>query len=293
MPLHLEACPCPLCGDPPPETAWETFPPHRVVECPRCALRYLTPRVVSEHIQRYYGRSEYWEGGGTEGGYESYTAMEPLLRRTFAARLALLPRPAPGARLLDVGCGPGAGIEAARAAGWDAYGLDVSPPAIELAGRRNPERARVGTVEDRLFPADFFDAITLYDIIEHVSAPRKFAEALAAQLRPGGRLLIATPNCESLLARISGRRWVSYKIPEHVIFFSPSTLAEALRPWFRVDRVRPCGQWVSLPFLLERVAAAAPFGRAPLKRLAVIARPSRLSLYANSGSMLVLATRVG
>lgn len=49
--------------------------------------------------------------GGTEAGYESYMAMEPLLRRTFAARLALLPQPGPGARLLNVGCGPGAGID--------------------------------------------------------------------------------------------------------------------------------------------------------------------------------------
>jgi SAM-dependent methyltransferase len=147
-------------------------------------------------------------------------------------------------------------------------------------------------VEDRLFPDGFFDAITLYDIIEHVYAPRRCAEALRAQLRPGGHLLIATPNCESLLSRFTGRRWVSYKIPEHVIFFSPLTLAHALRPWFRIDRVRPCGQWVSMPFLLKRVAAAIPFGGALLERLASTAGLSRLSLYANSGSMLVLATRV-
>jgi 2-polyprenyl-3-methyl-5-hydroxy-6-metoxy-1,4-benzoquinol methylase len=291
-PLPLEACACPLCGDAPPERTRESFPPHRVVDCPRCGLRYLTPRVAADDLPRLYERPEYWEGGGTEAGYESYAAMEPLLLRTFAARLAVLPRPLPGARLLDVGCGPGAGLEAARRAGWEAYGLDVSSPAISLARQRHGDRARIGTVEDRLFPDAFFDAITLYDLIEHVYAPRRFAEALAAQLRPGGSLLIATPNCRSLLSRLTGRRWVSYKIPEHVLFFSPSTLAEALRPWFRTERVRACGQWVSLPFLFHRLGAAAPAGGALLTRLASLRGLSGFSLYANSGSMLVLATRV-
>lgn len=250
------------------------------------------PRAAAEDLLHLYDRAEYWEGGGTEAGYESYVEMEPLLLRTFAARLALLEAPRPGARLLDVGCGPGAGVEAARRAGWDAYGLDSSLQAVSLARRRHGERVRAGTVEDRPFPEGFFDAITSYDLIEHVHAPRKFAASLAALLRPGGRILIATPNCESLLSRLTGRRWVSYKIPEHVIFFSPSTLAEALRPWFRIDRVRPCGQWVSWPFLLRRLGAAAPVGGAFLKRLASVPTLSRHSLYANSGSMLVLAARV-
>jgi SAM-dependent methyltransferase len=144
-----------------------------------------------------------------------------------------------------------------------------------------------------LFSDGFFDAITLFDLIEHVYEPRRFIEALAAQLRPGGQLLVATPNCRSLLARATGRRWVSYKIPEHVTYFSPRTLAHALAPHFSIEHVRPCGQHVSLPFLLERLSQGVPFGGAPLARLAAVRGLADLSLYANSGSMLVLASRAG
>ncbi len=289
-PLRLESCVCPLCGEAPPLRAREAFPPYRIVDCPRCTLRYLSPRVAREDLPQLYG-ARYWEGGGPHGGYASYAGMEALLSRTFTRRLRLFPKPSQGSRLLDVGCGPGAGLDAARAAGWDAFGLDLSDPAVALARARHGDRVRLGTVEERLFSDGFFDAITLFDVIEHVYEPRRFVEALAAQLRPGGQLLVATPNCRSLLARATGRRWVSYKIPEHVIYFSPRTLADALAPQFSIEHVRPCGQHVSLPFLLERLSAGLPFGEALFKRLAAMSGLADISLYANSGSMLVLATR--
>ncbi|HTS03699.1 MAG TPA: class I SAM-dependent methyltransferase [Thermoanaerobaculia bacterium] len=289
-PLRLENCACPLCGEAPPADARAAFPPYRVVDCPRCALRYLSPRVAREDLPRLY-EGRYWEGGGTDGGYASYAEMEALLARTFARRLRWLGPPVRGARLLDVGCGPGAGLDAAGAAGWEPWGLDLSADAVAVASSRHPGRVVQGTLEDSPFPGGFFDAITAFDLVEHVYEPRRFAEALAAVLKPRGSLLIATPNVQSLLARATGRRWVSYKIPEHVTFYSKRTLADALAPPFRLARAAPCGQHVSLPFLLERVGAALPKGGGILRGAARARALSGLTLYANSGSMLVHAVR--
>ena len=288
---RLETCSCPLCGEPPPAKTRERFGPHRVVDCPSCSMRYLTPRVAESDVPLLYGSDDYWEKGGSEGGYSSYASMEPLLVRTFVRRLSLLPSPAPGARLLDVGCGPGAGLEAARALGYDAWGLDVSGPAVAIASTRHPGRVRLGKPSDRLFPRGTFDVITLFDVIEHVYDPRALAVDLAWHLAPEGRLVVATPNVKSLLARVTGRRWVSYKIPEHVAYFSPTTLADALAPGFEIERISSCGQYVSGDFLLSRIGDALPFGGGLVRATSRLLPPGRAALYANSGSMLVTARR--
>lgn len=254
-------------------------------------MRYLTPRVQESDVPRLYASEDYWEKGGSEGGYSSYASMEPLLVRTFVRRLSLLPPHARSASLLDVGCGPGAGLEAARSLGYDAWGLDMSETAVKVASSRHPDRVRLGTLSDRLFPRGFFDVITLFDVIEHVYDPRALAVDLAWHLAPEGRLVVATPNVKSLLARVTGRRWVSYKIPEHVAYFSPRTLAEALAPGFEIEHVSSCGQYVSGDFLLSRIGDALPFGGGLLRAATRLLPPGCAALYANSGSMLVMARR--
>ncbi|MGZ5380652.1 MAG: class I SAM-dependent methyltransferase, partial [Thermoanaerobaculia bacterium] len=201
------------------------------------------------------------------------------------------PSHARGARLLDVGCGPGAGLVAARNLGYDAGGLDVSESAVAIASSRHPGRVRLGTLSDRLFSRGFFDVITLFDVIEHVYNPKALAVDLAWHLAPEGRVVVATPNVKSLLARVTGRRWVSYKIPEHVAYFSPSTLARALAPGFEIEHVSSCGQYVSGDFLLSRIGDALPFGGGLLRAASRLLPPGRAALYANSGSMLVTARR--
>lgn len=289
--LPLEACPCPLCGSTPPERAREDFPPYRVVDCSSCGLRFLSPRVAAREASRLYEGDAYFEHGGLSRGYASYAALEPLLVETFVRRLRLLPPPAPGAHLLDVGCGPGAGLVAATSLGYEAFGLDPSPAAVAAARERFGERVRLGTLPDRPFPERSFEVLTLFDVVEHLHDPRRLARDLDAHLAPGGRVLIATPNCESLLARLSGRRWVSYKIPEHVVFYSPRTLRAALDPVFELEWVRSCGQVASLDFLLERSAAALPAAGGLLRRFARLPAARRVRLYANSGSMLAAARR--
>ena len=290
-PYRLESCACPLCGEPPPTRTRARFGPHRVVDCLSCSMRYLTPRVEAGDVPRFYGSEDYWEKGGSQGGYSSYASMEPLLVRTFVRRLSRLPSPARGARLLDVGCGPGAGLEAARSLGYEGWGLDVSESAVKIASSRHPGRVRLGTPSDRLFAQGFFDVITLFDVIEHVYDPRALAVDLAWHLAPEGRVVVATPNVKSLLARVTGRRWVSYKIPEHVAYFSPRTLAEVLAPGFEIEHVSSCGQYVSPDFLLSRIGDALPFGGGLLHAASRLLPQGRAALYANSGSMLVTARR--
>jgi hypothetical protein len=90
-PFRLETCACPLCGEPSPEYARAAFPPYYVVDWASCSMRYLSPRVLESDVPRLYGAPAYWEKGGPESGYSSYSSMEPLLVRTFVRRLSSLP----------------------------------------------------------------------------------------------------------------------------------------------------------------------------------------------------------
>jgi len=141
---------------------------------------------------------------------EGRTAM--LQRRL---RLAGGP-PRPGARLLDIGCATGRLLALARKAAWDVVGIDLSAALIARA-----ESAVPGAP---LYCADFmamdvlelgrFDAILALDVLEHVLAPREFLDRAASLLNPGGRLVIQTPNADSLRARLHRGSW-NMLIPEY------------------------------------------------------------------------------
>lgn len=133
----------------------------------------------------------------------------------------------PKGRVLDVGAGYGFFLEAAEKAGYEAHGLEVSAHAVEEARRRVR-----GTVTEQgaeapfPFPEDHFDAITLFDVIEHL---QDYAATLASCrrcLKPGGKLFVITLNAHSLARPILGKRWAWYQDPTHVHMFSARMLRE-------------------------------------------------------------------
>jgi len=141
----------------------------------------------------------------------------PLLARAAAPVLALFDRQRlallrgtvpPPARLLDVGAGHGRFVAAARAAGYDARGLEPSARSIEDAA-----------VQD-----GSLDAVTLWHVLEHVEDPGAALARIAGWLRPGGALLVGVPNLASVQARAGGRRWFHLDLPRHRTHFTPAGL---------------------------------------------------------------------
>jgi hypothetical protein len=110
-------------------------------------------------------------------------------------------------------------------------------------------------------------------------------------LRPGGLIVLVTPNIKSLLARVSGSRWVSFKIPEHVSYYDPDTITELLRrTGFTVRAIDPAYQYYAVPFVASRLRELVhPVSRLipPVERLPFL-RTRRIRV--TSGSMRVIAT---
>jgi SAM-dependent methyltransferase len=225
--------------------------------CAACRLGQLAPLPTEDELMRLYASRSYFEG--SDGvGYADYTGDAPQLARTFRAKLDQLLQFGRVQDLLEIGCGPGLFLTEARAAGIaGAVGVDRNPWAIAEARRRGLE-AHVGSIQV-LPPERTFDAVVMLDLLEHVTTPLAFLAAVRQRLRPGGRLFIMTPNIRSLLARISGARWVSFKIPEHVFYYSPRSLRTLLdRCGFDVIAARGTGQFVTVEFLFNRLRRLAP-----------------------------------
>lgn len=175
---------CNLCGG----TSWETVEtvgPTRVVRC-RCGLVFVTPAPPRAAL----------EGAYDEAYYRPWAAEVPrrerIWRRRLAAVEALVARPG---RLLDVGCGTGDFLTLARARGWDVTGTELSPYAAKVATSRGLTVVP-GEVWEAGLPSDRFDIATCWHVIEHVADPKRALEEIRRVLRPGGWLVLATPNLD-------------------------------------------------------------------------------------------------
>ena len=276
---------CVLCGG--PQRARYHLGSHRLLYCPRCKLGQLSPLPTDAELQALYASEEYFAGDGA--GYADYAADDPQHARSFRARLEWLLRSGPVDDLLEIGCGPGLFLVEARRLGVPhVVGVDPNPWAVAQARARGVE-AHVGSI-DAIDAGPRFDAIVMLDVLEHVVAPLPFLAAVRARLRPGGRLLVMTPNIRSLLARVSGRRWVSLKPPEHVRYYSPRSVRRVLRAaGFDVLTMRAARQYVTVAFVLTRLERLVPRPGHVLRRVAAALRLSDRVVFVTNGSIDVLS----
>jgi SAM-dependent methyltransferase len=160
-------------------------------------------------------------------------------------------------RILDIGCGSGDTLVLLQSVGWDVYGVDIDPGAIRVARKRGLRNVDLGTYEDlKRYPDDFFDAIRLYHVIEHLDDPSKCLKLARQKLKAGGELIIGTPNAQSIAARIFKQYWYNLDCPRHLHLFSPKTLGTLLmRNSFTYETTyASAGGWVgSIQYVLEEL----------------------------------------
>ena len=161
----------------------------------------------------------------------------PTIRDGAAAPVLWLPGGSPGT-LLDLGSGDGRFVERMRGAGWDAVGVEPDPVAAAESRRRYGVRILVGTLEDIDLRPESFDAITASHVIEHVDSPVATLASCRRLLKPGGRLVVLTPNADSLVHRSFGVDWRGLEPPRHLHIFTRRSLGRcAALAGFEASRV--------------------------------------------------------
>ncbi len=223
-----------------------------ILECPGCGVAFWSP-PADFRARRVYDEA-YFSGARARHGYDSYADLEDSLRPTFARRLARLPLPPGGGRLLDVGAAFGFALDEARRAGWDALGIEVSLPAARRGGAAAGGRLALADAAHLPFADGSFAAATLWDVLEHLPDPHAAMSEVARVLCPGGRLALSTGDVGSWAARLSGARWHLYTLPEHLFFYTRPGLRHLLEAHgLRVDSMRAESSIYTLGYLIERV----------------------------------------
>lgn len=254
---------CPVCAG--AAAAWLEKDGVEIQRCAACGVGFWRPDPAFRSAALYDGA--YFEGGDLGPGYDDYAALELALRRNFARRMAALGRPAPGARLLDLGAAYGFAVDEAQRAGWRACGLEVSAQAARrAAGLVGGVVVRADAVRTP-FATGSFGAITLWDVLEHLPEPHAVMAEVARLLAPGGRVALTTGDAGSLAARISGAHWHLLTLPEHLYFYSRESLRRLLSAHgLHVVSMRAESSLYPLGYLAERLRKTLlrrPARRAP------------------------------
>ena len=170
---------------------------------------------------------EYFEGDKLRaGGYGNYTAqagwrLEKSARqvREMRERTGLMT-----GRVLDIGSGYGFFRVALGEAGYDHDGLEVSEHARLVASSSHGLSTFAGTLDEHWRDWEsHYDAVTLFDLVEHLENPVRFFKQVAQVLRPGGVVGVKTPNIDCPEAEVFGAYYHSLK-REHLEFFSVTSL---------------------------------------------------------------------
>jgi 2-polyprenyl-3-methyl-5-hydroxy-6-metoxy-1,4-benzoquinol methylase len=227
--------------------------------CPlsACGLIWLDPQPIPEDIgkayQTYYTHDQPAPGTSlvrdtVYGVWNSYLRVRlgyksgtgPAWRALFAPLALLHPggldeldsaamylrAPEGPAKVLDVGCGSGVLLARMKSLGWDAEGVEIDPGGVEAARARGVTVYQ-GQLADAQFPDNHFDAVHSAHVIEHVYDPVALLKECYRILKPGGTLVIITPNTASWGHRLFGRAWLNLDPPRHLILFNARTLRVA------------------------------------------------------------------
>lgn len=222
--------------------------------CPKCGLVWLNPQPIPEDIGKFY--EIYFTHNiddsvpkfaqlrrlilnsilATHMGYGSLADglalkvighvlswIGPIRRRVERWVMYLYNRDK--GKLLDVGCGSGRFLARLHELGWEVVGVEPDGEAAKLAREYFRLNVHEGKLEDVCFPDNEFDVITMNHVIEHLSNPIGTLKECWRILKPGGKLMIATPNIASLGHRLYKKAWRDLDPPRHLYLFSPQTFS--------------------------------------------------------------------
>lgn len=191
----------------------------RVGACRGCGTLYARGAGSGEGAEESCDYDAYY--------HEANLSVPPFIERRLDEIIADFAPYRRTGRLLDIGCGAGTLLSAARRAGWDAAGTEVSRPAVEHV-RREGFEVFAGELHEARFPAGHFDVVTASEILEHLPDPRVLLAEVARILRPGGLFWGTTPHGRGLSARALGVEWSTVSPPEHLQLFSLGGLRRLL-----------------------------------------------------------------
>lgn len=224
---------CILCGREGGATVVEG-PSGRLVRCPGCGLVYLESPPSPDQLRDMYTSDE-------AASVDLAGQLRPTPKKTLAAAadLRLLRRQVEGGSLLEVGCGAGFFLDAARRAGFEVTGTEVNGRLVAFARERLGLEVLEGPVTETSLEGRHFDLAYMRNVLSHLPDPVATLAVVGAHLAEGAPLMLETGNFAELgdatLRRLERDRGLG--MPDHMFFFSRRNVADlAATTGFRVER---------------------------------------------------------
>lgn len=220
LPVADKNC-CPACGKDggslylrAPDRFHGRTPVYDLLRCSACSFVWLANPPRPDEMDQHYGVN-----------YDQLIASvgETEPDRWKETRETLLKHKTAGA-LLDLGCSSGSFLGCMKGPSWKLYGVEFSPVPAKRAAEKTGAQIYVGNVPDAPFPNESFDAITCFQVLEHMYNPREVLARVLQWLKPGGIFFVLVPNIDSGAARIFGSYWYGLEMPRHLFHFSPRSL---------------------------------------------------------------------
>lgn len=216
---------CPVCGSATKSGTtqlWDDrygYPGQFVLmSCPNCGHVYLdcnlTPGQLGELYTNYYPRKTFDLAQCKPHAEKS--GLGAWFNGLNSSAFRKVPK---NVRVLDVGCGFGQSLGYHTARGCDVYGVEADEN-IKRVAEKFGYKVHVGLFDDSIYEAEFFDYVTMDQVIEHVTDPLSTLRGVARILKPGGTAILSTPNAGGWGAKLFGRRWINWHTPYHMQFFS-------------------------------------------------------------------------
>jgi len=199
-----------------------------LVRCHRCGLIYFFIRPCQNEIFKYYdeGYLPYKKAIQDERNWMIRWIRTRNINK-LCNKVETLCNIKKG-RILDIGCSTGIFLDGMNNRGWSTKGVDINKHAVNYAQKR----FRLDVVEGQFstfdVPDNSFDAITMWDVLEHLHNPITTLVGVHKKLKSGGMLFLAIPNWESLDRRIFGTSWIGYDAPRHLYVFPKKLMEEIL-----------------------------------------------------------------
>ncbi len=215
-PNALRARTCPACEvrDVRALGAKNDYP---LAACRRCGTIFVPMEPPAEALDALY----------RDYCYRPTTTIPPWIQDQLRRVVASFAPHRGGGRLLEVGCGAGGLLAAAREAGWEARGVERSEAAVSLARSSGLDVDAADFLAYQ--PPVPFDVVVMIELLEHVVRPAAFLRKARACLKPGGLLYVTTPNGDALSRHLLGLDWTPICPPEHLQLYTAAGLAGSMR----------------------------------------------------------------
>ena len=207
---------CPICDN----KKWVKHL-RELVRCTNCGFIRAKDYYFKINPIKFYSESYF------TSGYGNYDHEQEALELNFLERVKRIRKYIGAGKLLEIGCAYGYFLHVAQKY-YDCYGIDLNPKVTAITRKNTKAKISTGDFLRQKFIENSFDVICMFDTIEHLKYPDEYLKKVFQLLKPKGIVVIETGDIDSLIAKIQGNSWRLIFPPDHLQYFSKSSLIKLL-----------------------------------------------------------------